>query len=108
MSLSYKIDAHQLDWLDYALPLPYAEYSALLKAESSFNDSDMIVAGAAWASGGWYVYSETAFSNDNDFVGNKAGYGAPSALPYFTSNRLGATPTNDWEYRFKINFGYYI
>jgi hypothetical protein len=106
VSLSYKIETPQVDWLDYVLP--YVEYSALVKSESSFNDSGLFVAGAAWASGGWYIYSEAAFSNGNDFVGNEAGYGAPSTLPYFTSNRLGANPSNDWEYRFNINFGYYF
>jgi len=77
--------------------------------KSSFNNSDLFVAGAAWASGGWYIYTEAAFSNGNDFVGNEAGYGAtPSGLTYFTSNRFGANPTDEWEYRFNINLGYYF
>jgi hypothetical protein len=35
------------------------------------------MAGAAWASGGWYICSKAAFSNWNDFVGNEGGYGNP-------------------------------
>jgi hypothetical protein len=51
-----------------------------------------------------YCYSDEG----NYSVGNKAGYGAPAGLPYFTSNRFGANPTDDWEYRVNINLGYYF
>jgi hypothetical protein len=105
-SISYRIDVPQLTWLDYVLP--YVEYSAILKEQDGFNDSELLVVGSAWSSGGWYIYTEWAYSNGNDFVGNKAGYGAPAGLPYFTSNRFGANPTDDWEYRVNINLGYYF
>jgi hypothetical protein len=63
--------------------------------------------GDSWGSGGWYIYSEFAFSNGNDFVGNEAGYGDyPGDV--WASNRFGANPTDEWEYRFNINFGYYF
>jgi hypothetical protein len=106
ISLSYKIKTPGLDWLDYVLP--YIEYSSLVKSESSFNNSDLFVAGAAWASGGWYIYTEAAFSNGNDFVGNEAGYGSVPAGSGGFSNRFGANPTDEWEYRFNINLGYYF
>jgi hypothetical protein len=107
VSLSYKIETPQLDWLDYVLP--YVEYSSIMKAESSFNDSTLVTAGAAWASGGWYIYSEVAYSNGNDFVGNEAGYGSPPAgLPYWASDRFGTNTSNEWEYRVNINLGYYF
>ncbi len=106
-SLSYHLDMPGVEWLDYIVP--YVEYSAIVKTESGFNDSDLATLGAAWASGGWYIYTDLVYSNGNDFVGNEAGYGAaPAELPYFTSNRFGANPTDDWEYRFNINFGYYF
>ncbi|MBN2333751.1 MAG: hypothetical protein JXO49_09790 [Deltaproteobacteria bacterium] len=106
VSLSYTLKTPQLEWLDYVVP--YVEYSAIVKEENSFNDSEMIVLGAAFASGGWYIYADLAYSNGNDFVGNEVGYGSPSFAPVWTSNRFGANPTNEWEYRFNINFGYYF
>ena len=104
ISLSYYLETPQLDWLKYMIP--YIEYSSIVKDESNFNDSEMIVVGSAWANKGWYIYTDLAFSNGNDFVGNEAGYGDNPA-PGFSSNRLGANPTDEWEYRFNINFGYY-
>jgi len=105
VSLSYKIDTPQVEWLDYVLP--YVEYSSIMKTESGFNDSEMAVVGAAWANGGWYIYTDLAFSNGNDFVGNEVGYGT-SPGPAWSSNRFGANTTNAWEYRGNINFGYYF
>lgn len=105
VSLSYKIDTPKVEWLDYVLP--YVEYSSIMKAESDFNDSEMAVVGAAWANGGWYIYTDLAFSNGNDFVGNEVGYGT-SPGPAWASNRFGANTTNAWEYRFNMNFGYYF
>ncbi|MCF8037457.1 MAG: hypothetical protein K9K62_11335 [Desulfobacteraceae bacterium] len=110
VSLSYYLETPQVDWLDYMIP--YAEYSSIIKDESSFNDSEMIVLGSAWARGGWYIYTDLAFSNGNDFVGNAAGFQVPgdvaSGASYYTSNRIGENPTDEWEYRFNINFGYYF
>ena len=105
VSLSYTLQTPQVDWLDYVVP--YVEYSTIEKAEDEFNDSEMFVVGSAWANGGWYIYTDLAYSNGNDFVGNESGYGANPA-PGFASNRLGANPNHDWEYRFNINFGYYF
>ncbi|MFO7962533.1 MAG: hypothetical protein R6U50_01285 [Desulfobacterales bacterium] len=105
-SLSYRYNTDQLEWLDYILP--YVEYSAIIKDNDDFNDSQMFIVGSAWASGGWYIYTDLAFSNGNDFVGNEAGYGGPAVLDFFSSNRFGANPTDEWEYRFNVNFGYYF
>lgn len=108
VSLSYYLETPQVDWLDYIIP--YIEYSSIVKDESGFNDSEMFVAGAAWGHGGWYIYSDLVLSNGNDFVGNAAGYGdfdGPEDY-IWTSNRFGANPTDKWEYRFNINFGYYF
>jgi len=104
-SLSYYWETPEIDWLDYVIP--YVEYSSIMKDADGFNDSDMLTFGAAWARGGWYIYSDLVFSNGNDFVGNESGYGSHPA-PYFTSNRFGANPEDSWEYRFNINFGYYF
>ncbi|MFO7726101.1 MAG: hypothetical protein R6V45_11190 [Oceanipulchritudo sp.] len=83
-----------LDWLDSVTP--YVEYSNIMKNESSFNDSEMLVLGAAWWRGGWYIYTDFAYSNGNYFVG----------LDEFTT--FGANPNDEWQSRFNINFGYYF
>jgi len=107
VSVSYYLEIPQVDWLEYMIP--YIEYSTIIKEESGFNDSELVTIGSAWASGGWYIYTDLAFSNGNDFVGNEAGFGAaPGDLPYFTSNRSGENPSDEWKYRFNINFGYYF
>ncbi|MBT8339715.1 MAG: hypothetical protein HKP58_20950 [Desulfatitalea sp.] len=105
-SLSYRFDTDAVDWLDYILP--YIEYSSIVKDESGFNDSRMLTFGSAWAHGGWFIYTDLVYANGNDFIGNKSGYGTPPGLPYFASNRFGENLTNEWEYRFNINFGYYF
>jgi hypothetical protein len=96
LSLSYYYEVDALDWLDYVIP--YVEYSSIMKTESSFNDSELFILGAAWARGGWYIYTEVATSNGNDFVGNESGY----------DSRFGSNPQDDWETRFNLNFGYYF
>jgi len=105
LSLSYYYETPEVDWLDYVIP--YFEYSSVMKEADGFNDSDLLTIGAAWARGGWYIYTDLAYSNGNDFVGNESGYGDNPA-PYFTSNRFGSNPEENWEYRFNINFGYYF
>ncbi|MBS3755331.1 MAG: hypothetical protein KGY56_06490 [Desulfobacterales bacterium] len=98
VSLSYYLETPQVDWLDYMIP--YIEYSSIVKDESSFNDSEMVVLGSAWARGGWYIYTDLAYSNGNDFVG-KDDVDAYNSL-------FGENPNDDWKYRFNINFGYYF
>ena len=106
-SLSYMLKTDSLDWLNYVLP--YVEYSTIIKDEDDFNDSTLVTAGAAWASGGWYIYTEAAFSNGNDFVGNEVGFGDyPAGIPHYTSNKHGANPEDENEYRVNLNFGYYF
>ncbi|MGB0413922.1 MAG: hypothetical protein ACPGJU_05690 [Coraliomargarita sp.] len=95
VSLSYKYETPGIAWLDYVLP--YIEYSSIMKEESEFNDSELMTVGAAWARGGWYIYTEMATSNGNDFVGNESGF----------DSRFGANPDDDWETRYNINIGYY-
>ncbi len=95
VSLSYKYETPGIGWLDYVLP--YIEYSTIMKEESEFNDSELMTVGAAWARGGWYIYTEMATSNGNDFVGNESGF----------DSRFGANPDDDWETRYNINIGYY-
>ncbi|MFO7930573.1 MAG: hypothetical protein R6U97_04125 [Desulfosalsimonas sp.] len=75
-------------------------YSSIVKEESSFNDSEMFVVGSAWARGGWYIYTDLAYSNGNDFVGKD------DVDPY--NSLFGENPNDDWKYRFNINFGYYF
>ena len=96
-ALSYRIDK-PVDWLDFVEP--YLEYSAVIKDESSFNDSHFLTLGAAWVSGGWYVQSDLHYANGTVFIGETSG------IP--NQDRLSANPFNDWQYRFNINFGYYF
>jgi hypothetical protein len=99
IAVSYLLDTSRVNWLD-SLTL-YAEYSSILKTGSTaegrnFKNSDLAVIGAAWARGGWYIYTDLAFSNGNYFVG----------LDTFTTQ--GANLDATWQHRFNINFGYYF
>ena len=96
VSLSYFWETPNVPWLDYVIP--YAEYSSIVKRESDFNDSNLAVLGAAWGRGNWYIYSEVAYSDGNDFVGFDSAFG----------DRHGANADNDWLTRVNINFGYYF
>ncbi|AKJ96361.1 MULTISPECIES: hypothetical protein [Thioalkalivibrio] len=96
VSASYYHETPNIPWLDYVIP--YAEYSSVVKRESDFNNSDLLVLGAAWARGNWYIYTDLAYSNGNGFVGGDTPYG----------EQLGANTTDDWETRININFGYYF
>ena len=95
-SLSYYHEISAVDWVDYVIP--YVEYSSIMKEASGFNDSDLMTIGAAWGRGGWYIYTEVARSNGNDFVGNETGF----------VSRFGSNPNDGWQTRFNINIGYYF
>ena len=59
--------------------------------------------GSAWARGGWYIYSDLAYSNGNYFVGNKGDdYSRVDGVGDF-----GFNGNDDWNYRLNLNFGYY-
>lgn len=96
VSLSYYLETPGIGWLDYVIP--YVEYSAIRKDASGFNDSDLTTLGAAWGSGGWYIYTEVAYSTGNEFVGGETAFG----------DRLGANADDDGQYRYNINLGYYF
>ena len=105
VSLSYFYEATGIDWLDSITP--YVEYSSVIKTKGSFNNSDMIVVGSAFATGGWYTYMDLAFSNGNDFVGNRDVSPAALGAGGFTS-QFGENSDDSWMTRFNINFGYYF
>ncbi|MBT0961911.1 hypothetical protein [Denitromonas iodatirespirans] len=96
VSLSYYKETPSIPWLDYVIP--YIEYSSIVKDEDSFKNSDLMTLGAAWGHGGWYIYTEWARSNGNDFVGNETSF----------ADRLAANSKRDWQNRFNINLGYYF
>jgi len=101
VSLSYYYETG-ISWLDSITP--YIEYSSIMKAEDSFNDSEMFIVGAAWARGGWYIYTDLAFSNGNYFVGaNGDDYSLVNGVGDF-----GVNGNDEWATRFNINFGYYF
>ena len=101
VSLSYRLDTPGIPWLDYVLP--YVEYSRIVKEASDQSDSDLAVLGAAWASGGWYIYSDLAYARGNYFVGDEGDdYSRIDGVGDF-----GVAGNRDRHYRLNINFGYY-
>lgn len=107
VSLSYKYETPQIPWLDSVLP--YVEYSSIIKDESSFNNSDLFVVGAAWASGGWYIYSDLAYSNGNTFIGNEAANGGADNYSNIAGvGDFGVNGNDKWNYRLNLNLGYYF
>lgn len=96
ISLSYYHKTNHIAWLDYVIP--YLEYSSVVKTESQFNNSQLATLGAAFGYGGWYIYTDWAYSTGNEFVGGDTSFG----------DRLGANAEDQWESRFNINFGYYF
>jgi hypothetical protein len=111
VSLSYLYETNQIPWLDSVRP--YVEYSNIIKQDSNFNDSQLVVLGAAWARGGWYIYTDAAFSDGNFFVGNETDAGTPESYtniysPIDGAGDFGANANDRWNYRLNINFGYYF
>jgi len=112
-SLSYLYETPQIPWLDSVRP--YVEYSSVVKADDDFNDSQLVTLGAAWARGGWYIYTDLAFSDGNYFVGNETSGGDVESYSNVYGNNgtsgvgdFGANANDHWNYRFNINFGYYF
>jgi len=104
VSLSYKYSTPSLSWLSYVLP--YVEYSSIIKDDDASNDSDMVTLGAAWASGGWYIYSDLVWSTGNYFIGN---IGDDYSNIYDPGvGDFGADGNDRRNFRFNINFGYYF
>jgi len=103
ISLSYKYKTQQIPWLDYVLP--YLEYSSIVKDESDFSDSQMWTLGAAWAKGGWYIYSDLVYSNGNYFIGDD---GDDYANIFDGVGDFGVDGNDKWNYRLNVNLGYYF
>jgi outer membrane murein-binding lipoprotein Lpp len=103
VSLSYLVETDRIPWLDSVRP--YVEYSNIIKEDSNFNDSQLAIVGAAWASGGWYIYTDLAFSDGNYFVGDK---GDNYSNIIDGVGDFGVNGNDEWNYRFNINFGYYF
>ncbi len=103
VSLSYNITTSQIPWLDSVTP--YLEYSSIIKESGDFNDSQLFILGAAWASGGWYIYTDLAWSNGNLFIGNQ---GDNYSNIFDGVGDVGVDGNDRWNYRFNINFGYYF
>lgn len=103
VSLSYLWETTAVPWLDSVRP--YLEYSTILKDEGDFNDSALFIAGAAWARGNWFVYTDLAWSNGNYFVGDR---GDDYSNIFAGVGDFGVNGNDRWNYRFNINFGYYF
>jgi len=111
ISLSYLYETNRIPWLDSVRP--YVEYSSIIKEDNNFNDSQLVTLGAAWARGGWYIYTDLAFSDGNYFVGNETKDGKVEGYSNLFSptggvGDFGANGNDYWNYRFNINFGYYF
>ena len=100
-SISYRIDTPTLPWLDYVLP--YLEYSAIVKGADNFNDSELFILGSGWAAGGWYIYTDLAYSNGNLFVGNRS----DDFARIDGVGDWGINGNDRWNYRLNVNLGYY-
>ncbi len=103
VTVSYTITPESLDWLDSVTP--YVEYSNIMKDNGDFNDSAMFIVGAAWWRGGWYIYTDLAYSNGNYFVGSDGDVYNDS---YDGVGDFGINGNDKWNMRFNINFGYYF
>lgn len=96
---------------------PYIEWSSIMKlahiptgmpnAGQAFNDNSLLTVGAAFAKGGWYIYTDWVFSTGNLFVGNDYG-GCNYCNIYDTGGANGASGRDDMKQRLNINFGYYF
>lgn len=96
---------------------PYIEWSSIMKlahiptempnAGQAFNDNSLLTVGAAFAKGGWYIYTDWVFSTGNLFVGNDYGTGNYVNI-YDTGGANGASGRDDMKQRLNINFGYYF
>jgi hypothetical protein len=105
LSLRYNgVDVSGVSWLDSMTP--YVEWSSILKPVERLNDSTLITVGAAWTLyGALYVYSDVAFSDGNNFVGNE---GDAYSNFYDGVGDVGANGNNSWNWRLNFNFRYYF
>ena len=103
VSVSYLLETDRIPWLDSVRP--YVEYSNIIKQDSDFNDSDLLVVGAAWARGGWYIYSDAAWATGNYFVGDR---GDDYSNIFNGVGDFGVNGNDRRNFRFNINFGYYF
>ncbi|MCB1706734.1 MAG: hypothetical protein KDI17_17855 [Halioglobus sp.] len=102
ISLSYRLDTPDIPWLSYLQP--YIEYSSIVKDDDPYNNSELFILGSAWASGGWYIYSDLAYSNGNLFVGDTDDN---YSNIYHGVGDFGVDGNDKWNYRFNLNLGYY-
>ncbi len=103
ISLSYLNETNRIPWLDSVRP--YLEYSSIIKQDTDYNDSSLAIAGAAWASGGWYIFTDLAYSNGNYFVGNR---GDNYSNVFDGVGDFGVNGNDRWNYSLHLNFGYYF
>lgn len=68
--------------------------------QSSFNDSEMIMIGSAWARKNWYIYSDLAIANGNYFVG-------PYTSKDGGTNNFGANSGNERDFLNKPEHTFY-
>ncbi|MEZ4567400.1 MAG: hypothetical protein R2860_10725 [Desulfobacterales bacterium] len=87
--------------------IPYVEYSNIVKETDGCNNSELVDIGAAWAVAGGIFTPIWLFPTAMIL----------SVMPWvwrlrrrlvWSSNRVGENPTDKWEYRLNINFGYYF
>jgi len=74
----------------------YNNYSYMDKAVSSWEDTQMNVLGALISANPMYIYVDMGMGKHQPWLG-----------PQWTDALTTGDPTNGWEYRFNINFGYY-
>lgn len=92
LSYSVPVDWHPVSNLTF-----YNDFGMLSKAEESFEDSYMNVAGVMVTAGSVYTYIDFAAGKDHPWLG-----------PNWTNGLGAGSPDASWEMRFNVNLGYYF
>ena len=74
----------------------YNDYSYMNKSISTWEDTQMNVLGALFDFNPVYIYTDIGIGKHQPWLG-----------PQWTDALASGDPSNSWEYRFNVNFGYY-
>ncbi|MFT6841542.1 MAG: hypothetical protein ACJASR_000304 [Psychroserpens sp.] len=92
--IAYDVD---LNWGPITNVTIYNDFAFFDKSKSSFTDSYMNVFGAMFTAGNVYTYVDFAMGKNHSWLG-----------PNWTNSFSTGDPSEAWNLRFNINFGYYF